>query len=55
MDGKAEVVKGEDVEEEEEGRMGEVWTERVSSEGMKDLTRFVSTSQRSSSRFEDEA
>lgn len=50
MDGKTEVVRGEDVEEEEEeGRMEEEWTERASSEGIKDLTIFVSTSQRSSS------
>lgn len=49
-DGKTEVVRGEDVvEEEEEGRMEEEWMERVSSEGIKDLTIFVSTSQRKSS------
>lgn len=49
MDGRSEVVRGEDVEEGEEGRTVEDWTERVSSEGIKDLTTFVSTSQRSSS------
>lgn len=56
-DGKTEVVRGEDVEEEEEeeGRTEEEWTERVSSEEIKDLTMFVSTSQRSSSCFEDKA